>query len=81
MLDSGHVGLLISQVSPFVTGTIWIGKTNQLRARVRINGAMPEEEILRIERGQTDGKIRTLHRKFKDHPKIRWKDSIKELIR
>jgi hypothetical protein len=41
---------------------------------------MPEEEILKVERGQTDDKIRALHRRFKGHPKIRWKDSNKEAV-
>jgi len=80
MLDSAHIGSLIKQLAPFVTETIWLGKMNQLRARIRINGSMPEKGILKIEQGQTDRKIRAIYEKFRRHSKIRWKDSIKEVI-
>ena len=81
MLDNNIDGV-VSEVLPFVTDAVWIGKANQLRARLKINGASPEimirgEELIAW---QNDDSIRDLYLRLKDNPKIKWKESIKKVV-
>ena len=78
MLDSQHIVELFESVEPYVTHTVWIGKLNGIESRV-IAGTDPEE-IQRIKAGQTDERIRAIHGRLKDKPKIRWKESCKRVI-
>ena len=68
-------------VNEFTTDTIWIGKMNKIRSRLD----MTKEENIgaanHIESEQSDENIIKLYNYCKDHPKIRWKDSIKEVLR
>jgi DNA repair photolyase len=81
MLDD-NVEEAVAQVLPFVTDAVWIGKANRLRARLLINGAGPEvvhagEALVAM---QNDARIRDLYLKYRDNPKIKWKESIKKVI-
>lgn len=78
LLDSEQVGRLVRAVQGYVTDTIWIGKMNQVRKRV-IPGT-DEAEIRRIEAGQTDQRVREIYAELKDHLKIRWKESYKQIL-
>jgi len=60
--------------------TIWIGKLNQIRRRVRIETDRDREMVWRIEAAQTDEKVMELVRALDGNPRIRWKDSIKDVI-
>jgi DNA repair photolyase len=62
---------------PFVTDGLWIGKMNKIRDRVT---RIPENEIARIEAGQTDTEIHRIYAALKYEPKIRWKESFKEIL-
>ena len=81
MLDD-NVEAVVQATLPFVTDAIWIGKANLLRARIKINGA----GIDAIRRGDTlvasqnDARIRDLYLKYRDNPKIKWKESIKKVV-
>ena len=81
MLD-GNIDAVINEVLPFVTDAVWVGKANQLRARLRINGA--DAEAIRLGEmliaSQSDATIRALYLRHKDNPKIKWKESIKKVI-
>lgn len=82
MLDN-DVWNLIEQVSPFVTDSIWLGKANQLRGRLSLNGEKDPETKQRakqLEQWQSDANIKRLYSQHKDNPQIKWKDSIKELL-
>lgn len=61
----------------FVTDGLWIGKMNKVRDRVR---GVSENEISRIEAGQTDSEIKRIYAALKYEPKIRWKESFKEVL-
>lgn len=65
-------------------GSIWLGKMNQARARLKHNGVTFDEDLLyrldAIERAQADGEIGLLYRALKGHPLIRWKESIKKVV-
>jgi DNA repair photolyase len=64
-------------VYDFVTDTIWIGKMNKARLRVP---AGHEGRIKGIESMQSDTEIMNLYLALNDMSKIRWKDSIKEVV-
>jgi DNA repair photolyase len=77
MLDSSNIVALFYHLVPFVTHSIWIGKMNRMEQRVK---GVPEEEMERIRRGQTDERIKAIYRMLKDEPKVRWKESFKEVL-
>lgn len=66
-------------VQKYVTETIWIGKINKLRERIEPTPANLMA-IDWIEEYQKDSEILKLVAALKDEPKVRWKDSIKEII-
>ncbi len=72
---------VVDFVEPCVTDTIWIGKMNMLRSRVDMTKPENAEAVYKIEKQQTDDKIMKLVTYFKDTPMIRWKDSIKKVIK
>ncbi len=78
MLDSDNVVDLFHALEPYVTDTIWIGKLNKIRQRC-IAGT-DRAEIERIEAGQTDERIRAIYWELNAQPKVRWKDSFKQVL-
>ena len=80
MLDSPHIDTLISDLSPFVTDSIWIGKMNHLGRFKNVSDQHLRQEINRIELGQTDIAIKAIYRRYKNNPMIKWKDSIQKVV-
>lgn len=80
LLDE-HFDDLYEQVSPYVTDSIWVGKMNMANKRVRTNtnGTFPMEEVDKLVASQSDDKIIALYDRYKDNPKIMWKESIKKV--
>ncbi len=72
---------LYEKVFPYVNGSIWIGKMNSAIKRVRDNtaGNFPMEKVSQLVDSQCDEKIMALFLKYKDNPKIQWKESIKKV--
>ena len=68
---------LINTVAPFVTGTIWLGKMNEINRRVDQTRPGVRAAVEKIELQQSDDNILRLHAILKTNPQIRWKDSIK----
>ena len=77
MLDADDIEGLIAELTPLVSHSIWIGKMNRIDERVEIDSARTAAEIQRIRNEQTDFRIRLLYEALKDHPLIRWKESVK----
>ena len=81
MLDN-DVEKVVNSVYPFVTDTIWIGKMNMAKSRLRMNNA-GEEAIAKAEtllQQHDDTRIWEIYNRYKDDEKIRWKDSIKKVV-
>ena len=80
----GRMVELVHMLEPLVDGSIWLGKMNQARARLKTNGVELTAEVLRrlaeIERWQADGEISRLYLELKAHPLVRWKESIKRVV-
>lgn len=66
--------------SNLVTDKIWIGKMNKIANRVKKSSVDVSDACDLIEESQSDKNIMWLVRKLKNHPKVEWKDSIKEVI-
>jgi hypothetical protein len=80
MLDAPHITDLFQTIKPFVTHSIWIGKMNKVRHRVRIKTPEDEEAVRRIEENQTDDHIWEIYEAIREEPLVRWKESIKEVV-
>ena len=77
----------VSEATPFVSETIWIGKANKLYERTRwVRNERPElvpqleQELARIAANQSDERVMRVYQALKDNPKVRWKDSYAEVI-
>lgn len=83
MLDD-NITIVIDKVSDYVTDAIWLGKANFLIERLKINGFGNDEETMekakQLIAWQSDENILKLYKKYKDHPKIKWKESIKKVV-
>ena len=85
LLDK-DVHRLIRRLSPYVTDTIWIGKAEQLRKRLTMNGYNDPITMANADelmKWQNDPMfIRDLYETYKDNPMIKWKTSyLKEMAK
>ena len=80
MLDSANIDTLISELSPYVTHSIWIGTMNHLGRFGKGSDMVLRQAIDDIKRGQTDSIIKSIYRRHKDNPMIKWKKEIKKMV-
>jgi len=80
MLDSANIDLLIEDLSPYVTHSIWIGTMNHLGRLGKNVGPVLKHEIDKIRRGQTDKIIMQIYSRYKNNPMIKWKKEIKKVV-
>lgn len=82
MLDM-NVATVVAAVRPWVTDSIWLGRANRLIGTLGFN-CPGDAEAVKAARmllaGQDDDYLRSLYRRFKDDPLIRFKDSIKKVV-
>lgn len=74
---------LIESLLPYVTDSIWLGKPNFLLRRVRMNGysdLITTSNAKNLMDALSDDFIIRLYEKYGDHPKIKWKESIKKVL-
>lgn len=82
MLDN-KIKIVIAKVEPYVTDAIWVGKANNLSARLKLNGHTSLEDkdkLLELMAWQSDKNIKILYDIYKDYPKVKWKESIKDVV-
>jgi hypothetical protein len=80
MLDSANIDILIGELSPFVTHSIWIGKMNHLGRFDNGSDMALKQATNRIRQGQMDMIIKQIYERYKNNPLIRWKKEIKEVV-
>jgi len=80
MLDSANIGRLFDSLSPYVTDSIWIGKLNHIDSRVKVETEEDKRQVSIIEAGQTNERIREIYEELKNEPKVKWKESFKEVL-
>lgn len=81
--DEDSIVALVEEMSPFVTDSIWLGKMNRAEERIKRNGLWTpevEEKLAELLASQSDERILALYERLKDHPKVRWKESIKAVV-
>ena len=78
MLDMEHAVELYDKLDPFISDSIWIGKMNHINSRA--NHRANADRIAAIKDGQTNEKIKVVYEALKDRPKIKWKESVKEVM-
>ena len=82
MLDA-NIDTVVSSVTPYVTDTIWLGRANRLNHVLALN--CPGDADMRRHADALiatwdDDAVKALYQRYKDHPLIRWKDSIKKVV-
>jgi len=80
MLDSANIDILISELSPYVTHSIWIGTMNHLGRFEKGSDMVLKQATNRIRQGQMGTIIRQIYQRHKDNPLIRWKKEIKKVV-
>ena len=80
MLDSANIDILISELSPYVTHSIWIGKMNHLGRFEKGTYMVLKQATNRIRQGQMDIIIKQIYERYKNNPLIRWKEEIKKIV-
>jgi DNA repair photolyase len=80
MLDAPNIDTLVSELQPYVTNAIWIGKMNHLGRFGKNGDAVLRKEINRIKNGQTDAAIKSIYSRHRDNPLIKWKKEIKRVV-
>jgi DNA repair photolyase len=74
----------IIQVRKYVKDSIWLGKMNDWRRRLKTNGhdvsKMHPDLIHMIEHWENDDNIWSLYYQYKEDPLIKWKESIKTVV-
>lgn len=77
MLDEDP-STLIDLILPFVTGDIWIGTMNHMTK----DDFEPDEEVMYKQMLLINSfpNIAAVYHKFKDNPRIQWKDSIQRMM-
>jgi DNA repair photolyase len=80
MLDFKNIDQLVDDLMPFITDALWVGKMNKIRNRVNIDDEEMKAAVTAIEEGQTDEIIIDVYARYKDNPKVKWKDSIKKIV-
>lgn len=81
MLDNREgICRLVAALQAYVTDSIWLGKMNNIPQKLNANVPGFAAAVQRIKSQQTDEEILKLYEAMKDNPKVRFKDSIKEVL-
>ena len=72
---------VVEAVSSCVTETVWIGKMKCIKRRVIICTVEIREAVELVKRQQSDIEILRLYNELKSNEKIRWKDSIDQVLK
>ncbi|MFZ4438830.1 MAG: hypothetical protein ACOYOS_10415 [Syntrophales bacterium] len=82
MLDN-NADDLIQQVRPYLTDAIWLGKGNRMISRLRANGHGDPETLRRavhLMASLSAEYVLDLYGRYRDDPRIKWKDSLKKVV-
>ena len=78
--DTAQMVAAVGTLEPFVTDTIWLGKLNGGIPRSRQTPAVAAA-LAQLRAAQSDAEILRLVAMLQTHHKVRWKDSITEVLR
>lgn len=72
---------LVEDLKPVVSHTLWIGAMNHIDSRVQVpDNADGDRMLADVKAGQTPAAMRRIYEALKAEPKVRWKDSYREVL-
>ena len=80
LLDTTHLWQFGELILPYITDAWWIGKMNHIATRVKIETAEDRERVGNIRFQKRGEEIFRIYNMFKDNPKVKWKESIKDVV-
>jgi DNA repair photolyase len=80
MLDSANIDILISELSPYVTHSLWLGTMNHIGRFDKGSDMVLRQATNRIRQGQLDTIIRQIYQRHKANSLVRWKKEIKKVV-
>lgn len=80
MLDSANIDMLIEDLMPYVSDSIWIGIMNHTVGFGKNANPVLQQAIEKIRKGQSNSIIKAIYRRYKDNPMIKWKAEIKKIV-
>ncbi|KJR97442.1 MAG: hypothetical protein VR65_24005 [Desulfobulbaceae bacterium BRH_c16a] len=80
MLDTADVVVMVHELLPYVSHSIWLGKMNRIAERVEADSDTMRMAIEKIVAGQSDRHILRIYEELRDIAKVRWKESVKEVV-
>jgi len=80
MLDSANIDLLINDLMPHVSDSIWIGTMNHTGRFGKHANPILQQAIKTIQMGQSDSNIKAIYQRHKNNPMIKWKAEIKKIV-
>jgi len=80
LLEPWRAKAIVDGLRSCITHSFWVGKLNGLRTRTKWLYPNGHPKIDRLERWQTDEKVREVYETLKDDPLVRWKESYKKVI-
>lgn len=80
MLDTSDVVGMVHELLPYISHSIWLGKMNKIETRVHLDSPQVQLEVEKIRQGQLDVKLHYLYRQLGSICKVRWKESVKEVL-
>jgi DNA repair photolyase len=82
MIDTVEKTVAMYQVlEPFITEDIWFGKMNDIKRRVDTSDSLVREAVATIYENQSNKNIYMLYEQLKNEPKVKWKESISNIVR
>jgi len=80
MLDSANIDMLIEDLMPYVSDSIWVGTMNHTGRFGKNANPVLRQAIEKIRKGQTNSIIKAIYQRHKNNPKIKWKAEIKKIV-
>ena len=80
ILDIADVVNMVHELLPLVNHSIWLGRMNKIQQRVLLDSREASERVTDVELGQSAQEIWHIYRQLCDEPRVRWKESIKEVV-
>ena len=79
-----YVARTYTACRPYITDSFWVGKLRGFNTRVKLKNTN-QQDIKRyvdtLKQAQSDSIVRVMYSLLKDEPFIRWKDSIRDVIK
>ncbi|MGW8195588.1 MAG: hypothetical protein ACWGOX_15125, partial [Desulforhopalus sp.] len=80
MLDTADVVGMVRELLPYTSHSIWLGKMNRIKERVVVDSVATRLAVDKIRQGQVDERLKDLFNHLGYLKKVRWKESIKQVV-